>query len=526
MSPTVRRLRHARFLAGLVALALVTAAGTLVAVVLAGVAGPWSATLVGSGSMTPALRPGDVVLVSHVPARMRPRVGWVVLVDSPEHSRPLLHRLARTPADGHLITKGDANPTPDSTPITARQIRGVGRVLVPAVGRPALWLEDGEVGKVALFLVAAVLALWLARYGWSPHLDPWRPRAVRPRRRLPRSAAVACATGLALAVATMGVALVRGDAAFAATTANSGNQLLSGQAAPVTSLTSTKQCGAGASAPVVGYSTSFTELFSSLVLTVPNAGTAGAPVAGDLLIAQVVEQSSVTAAPSGWSVLRTNTQSGMHATLYQRIATSADAGSAYTWSLGSDAGSGALMVVTGARGLVALADSDAQGKPTQSGILMPSETVSTTNSLLVGFAAIAQPSATFSTPSGMTAQTAVSGQKGTSNAVFSEVRTGTGPTGNRTTNASVSGPNIGQTVLVVPPGGATQVVLGWTPSATTTASGYLVSRDGGTATSVTPRSATGWTDDGVSNGSHTWSVVTVLGNWRSTAATTTLNVAC
>ena len=100
--------------------AVLGVAGAGAALVLAGLAGlvvvalapetvGYSAHVVTSGSMTPRVDPGDVVLtLPTTTAELRP--GQVLLFDDPQ--RPgglLLHRVVSFDAAGDLVTRGDAN---------------------------------------------------------------------------------------------------------------------------------------------------------------------------------------------------------------------------------------------------------------------------------------------------------------------------------------------------------------------------------------------------------------------------------
>lgn len=73
-----------------------------------------------SRSMEPTLHVGQTVLV--VPYSAAPRVGDIVLIEHPEHSAPVIHRLAII--DGTMVqTKGDANRLYDR-PLPASAILG------------------------------------------------------------------------------------------------------------------------------------------------------------------------------------------------------------------------------------------------------------------------------------------------------------------------------------------------------------------------------------------------------------------
>lgn len=76
--------------------------------------------LVAGRSMEPALVPGDLCLAS---PWARPRPGDVVLF-SRDRERPVLHRVLAVDPQGGLLTRGDANATPDRDPVVASAVRG------------------------------------------------------------------------------------------------------------------------------------------------------------------------------------------------------------------------------------------------------------------------------------------------------------------------------------------------------------------------------------------------------------------
>ncbi|WP_324650215.1 signal peptidase I [Georgenia sp. H159] len=154
-----RWVRHTA--AGVARTLLVTLAGLLLWSVLPAVLG-WQPTVVMSGSMEPSIRTGDMVLTRDVPAgALRP--GHVVLVDDP--SRPgsrLMHRLVETDDDGGLVLRGDANEDPDSTPVAAADVRGVGIIRVPWVGLPYVWTAEGRYPSLAVTVLGLVALLALS----------------------------------------------------------------------------------------------------------------------------------------------------------------------------------------------------------------------------------------------------------------------------------------------------------------------------------------------------------------------------
>jgi len=164
--PPDRWVRHG--LAALARTALTVLLGLVLWTVLPVCLG-WQPTVVLSGSMEPAVRPGDVVLTREVPPdALRP--GHVLLVTDP--ARPgtlLLHRYVRTDDDGGLVLRGDANAQDDEQPAAAGDVRGVGVLRVPWVGLAHVWLADGRVAATGLLLLGLGALLALSRIRERPH---------------------------------------------------------------------------------------------------------------------------------------------------------------------------------------------------------------------------------------------------------------------------------------------------------------------------------------------------------------------
>ncbi len=134
--------------------ALAVLAGLIVWSVLPAAFG-WRSSVVISGSMYPAIAPGDVV-VSDPDAVDQIVRGNIVLVRAPgEPRRTLVHRVVERRADGDLTLRGDANQTNDSSVINSTQVLGVVRLRIGSVGLPALWWHEGRYGH----LVAATATL-------------------------------------------------------------------------------------------------------------------------------------------------------------------------------------------------------------------------------------------------------------------------------------------------------------------------------------------------------------------------------
>jgi len=143
----------------------------------------WTACVVQSGSMRPALVPGDVVLYQPPPRDRTSAVGQIVLAQDPTRPGHLLtHRVYQVLPNKDLITKGDANSTPDSTPIRPTALEGVARLRVPSIGLPVqLWRAKRPVPEAILLLGLATLLALAAlplhrrnRHDWAPGNGPIR----------------------------------------------------------------------------------------------------------------------------------------------------------------------------------------------------------------------------------------------------------------------------------------------------------------------------------------------------------------
>ncbi|HLT97992.1 MAG TPA: signal peptidase I [Acidimicrobiia bacterium] len=95
----------------------------------------WRPMVVVSGSMSPLIRAGDVVHID--PGVVPDTPGAVVGFDVGDGVT--IHRLHQIAGDGSLITKGDANSRPDSTPVAPEQVIGQARLLVPYIGMAKVW---------------------------------------------------------------------------------------------------------------------------------------------------------------------------------------------------------------------------------------------------------------------------------------------------------------------------------------------------------------------------------------------------
>ncbi|MDI6106046.1 signal peptidase I [Actinoplanes sp. NEAU-A12] len=137
----------------------------------------WSPSVVLTGSMRPAVEPGDVVVSAPVRGDRLKR-GYIVRFEDPdEPGQYVMHRIVEIDSDGALVTKGDSNPSADSTTVPPANVTGMGRLRVPWVGLPAVWWQERQYVRVGI--AAAVLSVCCAAVpaGWN-----WNGPAPRTRK--------------------------------------------------------------------------------------------------------------------------------------------------------------------------------------------------------------------------------------------------------------------------------------------------------------------------------------------------------
>lgn len=132
-----------------------------------GLAGADESYVVLTGSMRPAIDPGDVVLVRAVdPATVE--AGDVITFDRGGEV-PTTHRVIEvvgTPSDPAFRTQGDANEDPDGGVVPAADVRGVVVLTIPFVGTIISAADTGYgfLALVVLPFVLLVLDVALERY--------------------------------------------------------------------------------------------------------------------------------------------------------------------------------------------------------------------------------------------------------------------------------------------------------------------------------------------------------------------------
>jgi signal peptidase len=125
--------------------------------------------VVRSGSMTPAIRTGDVVVVAPI-SPDQAQVGDIVTFQDPDGSgRLLVHRVRAVVRQGHqysFTTQGDANTTQEHWRVPVDGTIGSVAYRVPKLGFAASWIGT-PAGRIGLMVVPALaLAISLLSGIW------------------------------------------------------------------------------------------------------------------------------------------------------------------------------------------------------------------------------------------------------------------------------------------------------------------------------------------------------------------------
>ncbi|GID92141.1 signal peptidase I [Amorphoplanes digitatis] len=182
----------------------------------------FNATIITSGSMSPRIRTGDIVVTKDVD-KSTELLGRVVTVDNPAKPGTLLtHRIVGTNPDGTYITQGDANPTPDLLGVRRDAVQGRAFLMVPWVGMSFMWAKQHDVVPLALTVIGFAGLIAAVQPASQSHLPGFS-----------RNAVLTLAVSLAAAAAFITPATVdRSAAAYTATVVNAANTFATGDRAP------------------------------------------------------------------------------------------------------------------------------------------------------------------------------------------------------------------------------------------------------------------------------------------------------
>jgi signal peptidase len=127
-----------------------------------------------SGSMEPAMSPGDVVIVD---ASAAVEVGDIITFDDGK-SIPTTHRVVGV-VDGQYVTMGDANENPDGQPVSPDAVLGEVTITIPLIGHVILWVNT-PTGYIGLVILPLVLLLASELYSWARSRDPDPEPELKP----------------------------------------------------------------------------------------------------------------------------------------------------------------------------------------------------------------------------------------------------------------------------------------------------------------------------------------------------------
>jgi len=110
---------------------------------------PAMPTVIFSGSMTPGIQVGDMVIIARINTSLL-KDGDIAAYRNPDMSVPTVHRIVNIEHDEgqtEYIFKGDANQLPDEKPVQPQQIVGKAVLVVPKIGWFTIFLRNLFNGK-------------------------------------------------------------------------------------------------------------------------------------------------------------------------------------------------------------------------------------------------------------------------------------------------------------------------------------------------------------------------------------------
>lgn len=142
----------------------------------------WRPMAITSESMEPTIRRGDVVVAK--PHSGEGLGGGTVIAfrDQGGTGELTTHRIWLVLDDGRYVTRGDGNAQTDPRPISPQDVEAVGRVLVPLIGLPRVWLWQSP-PLFVVWLTVMVFAVYATRWAY---LEPAEWEALKESLRVGR----------------------------------------------------------------------------------------------------------------------------------------------------------------------------------------------------------------------------------------------------------------------------------------------------------------------------------------------------
>ena len=101
--------------------------------------------VIGSGSMTPNINKGDIIIVKKLNDKEKEKLAVDDVLVFKHEDITVVHRIIEiVEEDGEYTyyTQGDNNPTPDDYPITTENVIGTTNMRIMYIGWPTIWLSD------------------------------------------------------------------------------------------------------------------------------------------------------------------------------------------------------------------------------------------------------------------------------------------------------------------------------------------------------------------------------------------------
>lgn len=118
--------------------------------------------VVRSGSMTPAIRVGDVIITGPVDGPINGEVTPGTVITYQHTKGTITHRVySRDGAE--LVTKGDAVEDIDPWSVSMSDVRGVYLFKIPYMGFVTSFIQTKTGWFITIIIPAALLVLWLAK---------------------------------------------------------------------------------------------------------------------------------------------------------------------------------------------------------------------------------------------------------------------------------------------------------------------------------------------------------------------------
>ena len=342
-------------------------------------------------------------------------------------------------------------------------------------------------------------------------------RAGRPRRR-PLSAVV-CALGVLGLVAVLPPA----RAAFSAVTTNAGTAFAADHVLPASGLSAAQSC---TSPSVIAFRGAATTIGGdSVTLAIPTA-----TVAGDVLIAQLVYAypAATLTAPAAWTRVRLDTSGVAVSAVFVKTAVAGEPGATFSLPAGTGASLGGGVLAYSGVDSSAPVEAAASRSSYGTTVTTPAVTTTRTGTMLVRL--ITKANETYVAPTGTTQRWRLGSGGGTTASDEPFAGPGTTPSRSSSSTTGTNSDGIGQTIALRHTPGTPSVVMTWTASPSSWATGYhgdvYVNGSLSYRLTVTPISSTS-ASGALTNGyTYTFNLMAYQGNWQSAAVSTTLTPNC